>query len=206
MRRFSLVLAIAALIVKPALAQEAPAQKQAIIETSMGTITVALDASHAPLTVANFIRYAKEKHFDGTVFYRVVPGALIQAGSYDAAGKPRAGVHAPIRFEGDNGLKNVRGAVAMAHGDDVNSATSEFFIDLAPLPSLDQDAGNAGFAVFGQVTGGMDVVDKIAASPLGGKGPFAGAAPLTPVVIEKVTISDQPLPAAPPLSTPADTH
>ncbi|MBS0274981.1 MAG: peptidylprolyl isomerase [Proteobacteria bacterium] len=186
-------------------AQDMPAQKQATIETSLGTITVALDASRAPLTVANFIRYAKEKHFDGTVFYRVVPGALIQAGSYDANGKPRAGVHAPIRFEGDNGLKNVRGAIAMAHGDDANSATSEFFIDIAPLPSLDHDANNAGFAVFGQVTGGMDVVDKIAALPLGGKGPFAGAAPVTPVVIEKVTIADLP-PAVPPSSAPADPH
>jgi len=206
MRKFARTLAIATLTAMPALAQEAPAQKQAMIETSLGAITVALDASHAPLTVANFIRYAKEKHFDGTVFYRVVPGALIQAGSYDADGKPRAGVHAPIRFEGDNGLKNVRGAIAMAHGDDANSATSEFFIDLAPLPSLDNDAANAGFAVFGQVTGGMDVVDKIAALPLGGKGPFAGAAPLTPVVIEKVTITDLAPAAPPPPPAPAVPH
>jgi cyclophilin family peptidyl-prolyl cis-trans isomerase len=201
MPRFALALAIAALAAMPALAQDGPAQKQAMIETSLGTITVALDASRAPLTVANFIRYAKEKHFDGTVFYRVVPGALIQAGSYTADGKPRAGVHAPIRFEGDNGLKNVRGAIAMAHGDDPNSATSEFFIDIAPLPSLDHDAGNAGFAVFGQVAGGMDVVDKIAALPLGGKGPFAGAAPVTPVVIEKVTITDSA-----PAATSPDVH
>jgi cyclophilin family peptidyl-prolyl cis-trans isomerase len=181
----------------PALAQDVSAQQQAIIATSLGTITVTLDTSHAPQTVANFIRYAKEKHFDGTVFYRVVPGALIQAGSYDADGKPRGGVHAPIRFEGDNGLKNIRGAIAMAHGDDPNSATSEFFIDIAPLPSLDHDAGNAGFAVFGQVTGGMDVVDKIAALPLGGKSPFEGAAPLTPVTIEKVSITETLHAAAP---------
>jgi len=206
MRKFALALAIAMLTAMPALAQEAPAQKQAMIETSLGTITVALDARHAPVTVANFIHYAKEKHFDGTVFYRIVPGALIQAGSYDADGKPRAGVHAPIRFEGDNGLKNVRGAVAMAHGDDANSATSEFFIDLAPLPSLDHDASNAGFAVFGEVTSGMDVVDKIAALPLGGKGPFAGAAPITPVVIQKVTIADlaPSVPPSPPV--PAVSH
>lgn len=192
--RSILLAAAATCCVSGASAQTAP---QAMIETSLGAITVALDPAHAPLTVANFIRYAKEKHFDGTVFYRVVPGALIQAGSYDADGKPRAGIHAPIRFEGDNGLKNMRGAIAMAHGDDADSATSEFFIDIAPLPSLDHDANNAGFAVFGQVTSGMDVVDKIAALPLGGKGPFAGAAPLTPVVIEKVTIVE-PVPAAAP--------
>jgi cyclophilin family peptidyl-prolyl cis-trans isomerase len=192
-RSILLTAAAGMLFVSGAAAQTMPqtaAAPQAVIETSLGTITVALDPVHAPLTVANFIRYAKQKHFDGTVFYRVVPGALIQAGSYNADGKPRAGIHAPIRFEGDNGLKNVRGAIAMAHGDDPNSATSEFFIDIASLPSLDHDAGNVGFAVFGRVTGGMDVVDKIAASPLGGKGPFEGAAPLTPVTIEAVRITD----------------
>jgi cyclophilin family peptidyl-prolyl cis-trans isomerase len=188
-RSILLMAAAGMFFVSGAAAQTASAP-QAVIETSLGTITVALDPVHAPLTVANFIHYAKQKHFDGTVFYRVVPGALIQAGSYNADGKPRAGIHAPIRFEGDNGLKNVRGAIAMAHGDDPNSATSEFFIDIASLPSLDHDAGNVGFAVFGRVTGGMDVVDKIAASPLGGKGPFEGAAPLTPVTIEAVRITD----------------
>jgi cyclophilin family peptidyl-prolyl cis-trans isomerase len=192
-RSILLMAAAGMFCVSGAAAQTTPqtaAAPQAVIETSLGTITVALDPVHAPLTVANFIRYAKQNHFDGTVFYRVVPGALIQAGSYNADGKPRAGIHAPIRFEGDNGLKNVRGAIAMAHGDDPNSATSEFFIDIASLPSLDHDAGNVGFAVFGRVTGGMDVVDKIAASPLGGKGPFEGAAPLTPVTIEAVRITD----------------
>lgn len=193
--RLIFLAAAVAFLASGAVAQTTPqtaAAPQAIIETSLGTITIALDPVRAPLTVANFIRYAKQKHFDGTVFYRVVPGALIQAGSYDADGKPRAGVHAPIHFEGDNGLKNVRGAIAMAHGDDPDSATSEFFIDIAPLPSLDHDAANIGFTVFGQVTGGMDVVDKIAASPLGGKGPFEGAAPLTPITIEAVRIADDP--------------
>lgn len=195
MRSALLMAAAGMFFVSIAAAQTAPqtaAAPQAIIETSLGTITVTLDPAHAPRTVANFIRYVKEKHFDGTVFYRVVPGALIQAGSYDAQGKSRGGVHAAIPFEGDNGLKNLRGAIAMAHGDDPDSATSEFFIDIAPLPSLDHDAGNVGFAVFGEVTGGMDVVDKIAASPLGGKGPFEGAAPLIPVIIETVRIADGP--------------
>jgi cyclophilin family peptidyl-prolyl cis-trans isomerase len=196
--------AAAVLFASRAMAQDTG--PQAIIETSLGTITVALDAQHAPLTVANFIRYAQEKHFDGTVVYRVVPGALIQAGSYDAEGKPRGGIHKPVPFEGGNGLKNVRGAIAMAHSDPADSATAEFFIDIAALPSLDHDANNTGFAVFGAVTGGMDVVDKIAASPLGGKGPFEGAAPLTPVTIEKVSIVTAP--PTPPAATelPPDTH
>jgi cyclophilin family peptidyl-prolyl cis-trans isomerase len=163
---------------------------QATIETSMGTIVIALDKAKAPATVRNFIRYAGERHFDGTVFYRVIPGALIQAGSYKAGGKFHGHLDSPVVFEGDNGLANVRGSVAMAHGDDPNSATAEFFIDLAALPTLDHSATNTGFAVFGHVVSGMDVVDKIAKAALGGKGPFPPqATPLEPVTIEKVTIS-----------------
>ncbi|MGN6516903.1 MAG: peptidylprolyl isomerase [Rhizomicrobium sp.] len=194
---------LAAGMLAAASAAGAQAAQQAVIDTSLGTVTVTLDAQRAPRTVANFIRYANEKHFDGTVFYRVVPGALIQAGSYDADGSPRGGIHAPIPFEGGNGLKNARGSIAMAHGDDPDSATAEFFIDIAPLPSLDHDAANTGFTVFGQVTGGMDVVDKIAALPLGGKGPFEGAAPLTPVTIRTVQITDTPAPGT---AAPADAR
>jgi cyclophilin family peptidyl-prolyl cis-trans isomerase len=197
MRKIFLTAMMALLFASVAQAQDTPVPATvsgpvATIETSLGTITIALDAVRAPVTVANFVRYAREKHFDGTVFYRVLPGALIQAGSYDAAGKPRP-THKGIVFEGNNGLANVRGAVAMARGDDPNSATAEFFIDTSDLPSLDhdpKDTGNTtGYAVFGHVTEGMDVVDKIAASPLGGIGPFAGAAPLTPVIIESVTVT-----------------
>lgn len=161
---------------------------KATIETSFGTIVITLDPVHAPATVANFIRYARDKHFDGTVFYRVLPGSIIQAGSYEAGGKFRGGLRKPIAFEG--GHPNLRGSVAMAHGDDPNSATAEFFIDVRDLPSLDPSPGNTGFAVFGHVTSGMDVVDQINKVPLGGQGPFPPeATPLAPVTIEKVTIS-----------------
>jgi peptidyl-prolyl cis-trans isomerase A (cyclophilin A) len=167
------------------------AADQVLIQTSMGDITLQLDPAHAPLTTANFERYVKEKHFDGTVFYRVAPGFVIQAGSYDAKGHYRP-VHKPIPLEANNGLKNVRGAVAMAHGDDPNSATAEFFIDLADDPGIDQaatdTANTTGFAVFGNVVSGMDVVDKIAAVPLGDNSPMKGQAPVTPVVISKVTL------------------
>ena len=164
----------------------------ATFDTSAGSFTVQLDETHAPITVKNFVRYATEKHFDGTVFYRVMAGALVQAGSYDAKGKFVGGLHKPIAFEGNNGLKNVRGAIAMARTDP-DTATAEFFIDVADLPSLDHDPadkGNTtGYAVFGQVTGGMDVVDRIAKGQTGGTGPFPPAqSPLAPVVIEKVTI------------------
>jgi cyclophilin family peptidyl-prolyl cis-trans isomerase len=165
---------------------------QATIETSIGTIVLALDSAHAPKTVANFIRYAREKHFDGTVVYRVQPSFVIQAGSYRADGSAKPG-HDGIPLEA--GVPNTRGSVAMAHGDDPNSAQAEFFIDLADAPSLDRHAddanGTTGFAVFGHVVSGMDVVDKIAAVPTGGTGPMApGVTPLAPVTIEKVTIAN----------------
>ena len=177
------------------LAGQATFAQEARVETSLGTIVIALDRAHAPATVDNFIRYAKEGHFDGTVVYRVVPGFVIQAGSFEADGKER-GTHAPIALESGNTLRNVRGAVAMARGNEPVSATAEFFIDLddnsAALDAKPGDApGTTGYAVFGSVTAGLDVVDRIAATPLtGGKGPFPDAAPATPVVIEKVTVSE----------------
>jgi cyclophilin family peptidyl-prolyl cis-trans isomerase len=170
----------------------ASAAQDAKIDTSLGTITIALDAAHAPATVANFIAYAREGHFDGTVVYRVVPGFVIQAGSYEADGSARP-THDPIALESANGLKNLRGTLSMARSDAPASATAEFFINLSDNPDLDPKPGEApnttGYAVFAKVIGGMDVVDKIAASVLGGKGPFPDAAPAFPVVIQKVTVT-----------------
>jgi cyclophilin family peptidyl-prolyl cis-trans isomerase len=162
------------------------------IQTSMGDIVLELDREHTPRSVDNFLRYAKEGHFDGTVFYRVVPGFVIEAGSFDAEGKPR-GVHDPIPLETAQSQGNARGTITMAHGDDPNSARAEFFINLAENKSLDRqpdDMDNkTGFAAFGHVVDGMDVVDRISMVPLnGGKGPFPDAAPVTPVVINKVLI------------------
>jgi cyclophilin family peptidyl-prolyl cis-trans isomerase len=160
-------------------------------QTNLGEIVFELDREHAPATVANFLRYVTEGHFDGTVFYRVVPGFVIQAGSFDAEGKPR-GVHDPIPLETATTPSNTRGTMAMGHGDDPNSARAEFFINLADNKALDRqpdDLDNkTGFAAFGHVASGMDVVDAIAALPLGGVGPFPGAAPLTPAVIQKASV------------------
>lgn len=168
-----------------------PPAPQATIQTSLGSITIALDPVHAPATVANFIRYANEKHFDGTVIYRVVPGFVLQMGSYEANGSARP-THAPIPLEANNGLTNLRGTLSMARSDDPASATAEFFINLVDNAALDHtpgdNANSTGYAVFAKVVSGMDVVDKIAGVPLGGAGPFPDAAPQTPVVIESVTI------------------
>jgi peptidyl-prolyl cis-trans isomerase A (cyclophilin A) len=163
-------------------------------DTSLGSFSVALDAAHAPKAVANFLRYVNEKHFDGTVVYRVVPGFVIQMGSYDAQGGSRA-THSPIALESANGLKNLRGTLSMARSGDPNSATAEFFVNLADNDSLDPDAGMApnttGYAVFGKVVEGMTVVDKIAQVQLGGgHGPFPpDASPAIPVTITKAVVS-----------------
>ncbi len=166
--------------------------QEAHIKTSLGEIDVALDAAHAPKTVDNFIRYAKGGHFDGTVIYRVVPGFVLQMGSYDKSYNPRS-TKEPIPLETSGGLTNARGTLSMARSNDPASATAEFFINLSDNDSLDPKPGAApnttGYAVFGKVVEGMSVVDQIAKVPLnGGKGPFPDADPALPVVIESVTI------------------
>lgn len=173
-----------------------PSGPVATMETSLGTITITLDTVHAPVSVANFVRYARDRHFNGTVFYRVEPGFVIQAGSYTADGHFKGGVRPPIALEANNGLHNARGTIAMARGDAPVSADAEFFINVADngyaLDAAPADTANkTGYAVFGQVTGGLDVVDAINAVPThGGVGPFPDAAPVTPVTILKVTIAD----------------
>jgi cyclophilin family peptidyl-prolyl cis-trans isomerase len=161
-----------------------------LIATSMGDITLQLDAVRAPKSVASVLRYVKDRHYDGTVFYRVVKGFVIQMGSWDANVKGRPG-HAPSPLEADNGLSNLRGTVALAHGEDPNSAQADFFINLADNTALDRskdDSGNkTGYTVFGQVVAGMDVVDKIAEVPVGDHGPMPGQAPVDPIVIQKVS-------------------
>jgi peptidyl-prolyl cis-trans isomerase A (cyclophilin A) len=194
MRVLAFLAALSLLAPLSARADDAP---KVVIETSLGDITLQLDHVRAPVTVDNFLRYVNEGHFDGTAVYRVVPSFVIQAGSWDADVHARP-THDPIALEANNGLNNLRGSVAMARGDDPASATAEFFIDLADNPALDHqptDAGNStGYAVFGKVIAGMEVVDKIAAVPLGDHGPMPGAAPVDPIVIRKVSL----LPAAAP--------
>jgi peptidyl-prolyl cis-trans isomerase A (cyclophilin A) len=164
---------------------------QLLIATSMGDITLQLDAVHAPKSVANILRYVREKHYDNTVFYRVVKGFVIQMGSWDAKGQGRPMHPGPVPFEGTNGLKNLRGTVALGHGDAPDSAGPDFFINLVDDPGLDPNpaTGTIGYAVFGQVTSGMEVVDAIGNVPVGqGLGPMPAAAPNDPVIVKKVSL------------------
>jgi cyclophilin family peptidyl-prolyl cis-trans isomerase len=156
-----------------------------LIETNLGSIEITLDAERAPKTVANFLRYVDEGHYDGTIFHRVIPGFMTQGGGYDARYEKKA-VHDPVENEAHNGLKNTRGTVAMARTSDPHSATAQFFINIADNAFLDhtgKTASGFGYAVFGNVTAGMDVADRMVEGPTGAAGPFAKDAPKEPIVI-----------------------
>ncbi len=178
--------------VTPAPANPAMNGPRILISTSMGDIILQLDSVRAPKSVANILRYVKEKHYDNSAFYRVAKGFVIQMGSWDAGGKGR-GVHpGPVPLEANNGLSNLRGTVAMARAEAPDSATAEFFINLDDNTRLDHkadDSGNTtGYAVFGQVASGQDVVDAIGQMPTGDNGPMPGQAPITPIIVKKVTL------------------
>ena len=133
-------------------------------ETSLGNFTVELFLKEAPLSVENFLRYVDDKHFDGTIFHRVIPGFMIQGGGMEP-GMGQKETREPIQNEAKNGLKNSRGTLAMARTNDINSATAQFFVNLKDNDFLDHKPGSSstyGYAVFGRVSEGMDVVDKIA--------------------------------------------
>ena len=161
--------------------------KKATIETSMGTITVELDDAKAPVTVTNFIEYVKSGHYDGTIFHRVIDGFMIQGGGFTKDMNQKE-TRAPIKNEAANGLKNARGTLAMARTMVVDSATSQFFINLVDNEFLNYrgpDPRMFGYAVFGKVTDGMEVVDRIAKVKTGFAGPHQNV-PEEPVIIRKV--------------------
>lgn len=180
--RLTTVLA-ASLLALPALAQ------QVKLATSQGDIVLQLNAQKAPETVANFVQYVKAGHYDGVVFHRVIDGFMIQTGGYTEGLKEKP-TRKPIKLEASNGLANARGTVAMARTPDPNSARAQFFINVADNAFL--DAANArdgnGYAVFGQVVQGMDVVDRIKAVPTTARGAAFANLPTDAVVIRKATL------------------
>jgi peptidyl-prolyl cis-trans isomerase B (cyclophilin B) len=192
----NLVLAvIVSLVVAPAIAASAPAQggPQVELVTTKGTIVLELYPDKAPKTVENFLRYVDEGHYDGTIFHRVIEGFMIQGGGFDRDMK-KLQTGAPIVNEADNGLTNDRGTIAMARTADPNSATAQFFIntvDNAPLNHSGKTPQGWGYAVFGRVIEGMDVVDAIAKVPTRTVGMFRDV-PAEAVVIEKARRRDSP--------------
>ena len=166
----------------PALAQKVK------LATSEGDIVVELDAAKAPKTVDNFVQYVKAGHYDGTVFHRVINNFMIQGGGMTADLKEKP-TRASIPLESRNGLTNQRGTVAMARTSDPNSATSQFFINVKDNAFLDaaNSPDGTGYAVFGRVVSGMEVVDKIRDVPTGSKG-MHDDVPLTPITINKATL------------------
>jgi peptidyl-prolyl cis-trans isomerase A (cyclophilin A) len=140
-------------------------------ETSLGDFTIEFFEKEAPLSVANFKTYIDDGYFDGTIFHRIVPGFVIQGGGF-TEDMTQKKTKAPVKNEADNGLKNKRGTLSMARTNDINSATSQFFVNLKDNDFLDHSRGNFGYAVFAKITDGMDVIDKIAAVATGRKKGF----------------------------------
>ena len=220
MNRMRLLRCLAALSLTLALTGRAETLPHVNIVTSMGTIEVQLYPDKAPKTVANFLQYVREKHYDQTIFHRVISNFMIQGGGYDGNYRPRA-THPPVPHEGrkalSQGLKNVTGTLAMARTSDPHSATDQFFInvvdnaflDPTPIPDGDpvakfeyqgrvyENVARAqllaapqlyGYTVFGRVTQGMDVVNRIRNVPTGTGGPFPTDVPRTPVIIQSITV------------------
>ncbi|MDH4478712.1 MAG: peptidylprolyl isomerase [Rhodoferax sp.] len=168
----------------PAQAQSTPRVK---FQTSQGDFVVELQAEKAPKTVENFLRYVADKHYDGTIFHRVIDGFMVQGGGFTPAMVQKP-TRPPIPLEAKNGLKNDIGTIAMARTGNPNSATSQFFINVSNNTSLNAPQPDGyGYAVFGKVVSGMDVIDKIRQSPTGNQGDFQNV-PTTPISINSVNL------------------
>jgi peptidyl-prolyl cis-trans isomerase A (cyclophilin A) len=153
-------------------------------ETTLGDFTIEFYEKEAPESVANFLRYLEDGFFDGTIFHRIVPGFVIQGGGFTEDMSQKR-TKPPVKNEADNGLKNSRGTLSMARTNDINSATSQFFVNLKDNDFLDHSRGNFGYAVFARVTQGMEVIDKIAAVETGRKRGFDDV-PVEPVIMKSV--------------------
>jgi peptidyl-prolyl cis-trans isomerase A (cyclophilin A) len=153
-----------------------------VFETSLGSFTLEMMTDDAPVSVENFLQYVDDGHFDGTVFHRVIPGFMVQGGGFTDDLNQKT-TRAPIKNEAENGVKNLRGALSMARTSDVNSATSQFFINVVDNAFLDHSDRDFGYAVFARVADGMDIVDQIVAVPTGNRGGHQNV-PLEPVTVK----------------------
>jgi cyclophilin family peptidyl-prolyl cis-trans isomerase len=180
-------------------ADEPPVQVR--VTTNMGEFVLELRSDRAPLTVANFLRYVREGFYTNTLIHRVVPNFVIQGGGHDAKTNQLKPTHEDVVNESGNGLQNKRGTVGLARSAAPHSGNSQFYVNLVDNPDLDPVPTRWGYAVFGRVVQGMDVIDRIGEIPTGAFGPFKQDAPLKPVIIESIAIV-QPGATAPPAATP----
>ena len=167
---------------RAAMAPDLPKNPKVVFSTTQGSFLIEFYPQKAPITVKNFLAYVDAGFFDGTVFHRVIPGFMIQGGGFTEEMKKKKS-NPPIKNEANNGLLNKRGTLSMARTQNVDSATSQFFVNLKHNAFLDHGGRDFGYAVFAKVIAGMAVVDKIAAVPTGNKGPYQNV-PKTPVVIK----------------------
>ncbi|MDO8939722.1 MAG: peptidylprolyl isomerase [Methylicorpusculum sp.] len=190
--RILLVFALLLSITSTPFAQEkqmSQTQSKVKLTTTLGEITIQLNTEKAPVSSENFLAYVKEGFYNGTIFHRVIPGFMAQGGGFDAAFEQKT-THAPIKNEADNGLLNKKGTLAMARTSDPGSATAQFFINLKDNSFLDYSSPTPngwGYAVFGEVIDGMDVVEAMATQPTGNKGMHQDV-PKTDIVIEKAEV------------------
>lgn len=178
----ALVVTTAFTVGRAARAQEMAETPKVIFSTTQGSFMIEFYSDKAPITVKNFLAYVDAGYFDGTIFHRVIPGFMIQGGGFTEEMK-RKKTNPPIKNEADNGLMNKRGTLSMARTRNVDSATSQFFVNLKHNAFLDHGRRDSGYAVFARVIAGMEVVDKIAAVTTGNKGLYQNV-PKTPVVIK----------------------
>jgi peptidyl-prolyl cis-trans isomerase A (cyclophilin A) len=155
------------------------------VVTSMGNFTIELNAERAPITVAQFLKFVDQGFYSGTIFHRAIPGFIVQGGGYDADYKLK-GNPPKVVNESGNGLTNQRGTVGLARPPEPHNGDVQFYVNLSDNAALDPNQTRWGYAVFGKVVQGMEVVDQISLVPTGAKGPFKENAPLKPVVIEKI--------------------
>jgi cyclophilin family peptidyl-prolyl cis-trans isomerase len=198
----SMAAALLLVIITPALA--ATGAPHVRVTTSMGAFVIELAPERAPLTVANFLRYVREGHYTDTLIHRVVGNFVIQGGGHAASDMQLKPNHEAVVNESGNGLANKRSTVGLARGDSPHSGNSQFYVNISDNPDLDPVATRWGYAVFGRVVDGMDVVDRIGAVATGSVGPFKSDSPLKPVVIQKIEEVDVAV-VAPAPTSPATT-
>jgi peptidyl-prolyl cis-trans isomerase A (cyclophilin A) len=183
-------------------AQSARPAQAVRVTTNMGEFVIELNAERAPLTVANFLRYVNEGFYSGTLIHRVVGNFVIQGGGHAAEDYKLKPTHEPVVNESGNGLQNKRATVGLARSAGPHTGNSQFYVNIADNPDLDPLPARWGYTVFGRVIAGMDVVDRIGVVPTGTSGPLKSEAPLKPVIIEKIELT-QATAAAPSAVNPA---